>query len=203
MLDLELSVGPHSDPAEGTCFLEAVALIAGEPHSDRPRCVSPMLGKLGRRLNDHLPDDLRQRLIPLIPRMVGTADDGLDEAREQLALDWLFRTYVPTWLDLIGLGEHSTTLRNTPQLDDAVPIMLSARAAAKATADKVDWKAAVTAAHAATMLASRATASTAPALVAETAAVGAARVTAWPVLKPVVTTLQISAIDLLDRMMPA
>lgn len=35
----------------------------------------------------------RQTLKPFLPRMVGTAGDGQDEARAYLALDWLVRTY--------------------------------------------------------------------------------------------------------------
>lgn len=91
----------HDDPDQGVCLLELAAVFAGQPFSDTPPCVSPVLGAFGRRLNDALPDDKRQALKPLIPSLVDTAGDGLDEARSYLALDWLIRTYLPTWLRLV------------------------------------------------------------------------------------------------------
>jgi hypothetical protein len=32
----------------------------------------------------------------MIPHLVGTADDGLDQHRSYLAMDWLIRVYTPT-----------------------------------------------------------------------------------------------------------
>ena len=62
------------DPLEqGVCLLEAVSYIAGEEFSDHPQCVSPVLGAYGRRLNDWLADEDRQKLKPFIPQMIGTA----------------------------------------------------------------------------------------------------------------------------------
>jgi hypothetical protein len=96
-----LSKGGHRPEDGAGCLLEAVAYVAGEPWSDRPACASPVLITYGQRLNDVLPDDLRQQLVPFIPRIVGTAGDGKDERRSYLALDWLTRTYLPAWLRLV------------------------------------------------------------------------------------------------------
>lgn len=98
---ITLSSGAHASPEDGMCLMEAVAFLAGEQHSDRPQCVSPMLGSLGRNLNDHLSDDRRQSLVALIPSLLGTTGDGHDEARLYMALDWLIHTWLPTWLDLV------------------------------------------------------------------------------------------------------
>ena len=49
-------------------------------------------------LNDGLEDGPRQRLRPYLARTIGTADDGLDEARSWMAMDWLIRVYTPAWL---------------------------------------------------------------------------------------------------------
>jgi hypothetical protein len=98
---LKLSRGGHKPTDNKACLLEAVAYVAGEPWSDRPACASPVLITYGQRLNDVLPDDLRQQLIPFIPRIVGTAGDGKDERRSYLALDWLTRTWLPAWLRLV------------------------------------------------------------------------------------------------------
>lgn len=98
--EVRLAPGKHRSPSRGLCLLEAVAYFAGERHSDHPRCVSPILGSFGRHLNDALPSDMRQRLAPLAPSLVGTAKDGADHARGYLALDWLVRSWLPAWLDL-------------------------------------------------------------------------------------------------------
>ena len=117
---LTLLKGGHPSRDAGVCLLEAVAYFAGEPHSDRPDCTSPVLGTFGRGLNDVLPDEKRQALVPFVPRMVGTAGDGLDEARSYMALDWLIRTYTPAWLDLAGLTVEAQALRELRRIVDLV-----------------------------------------------------------------------------------
>ncbi|MFF0250640.1 hypothetical protein [Streptosporangium sandarakinum] len=119
MIDLAavtLTPGDHSTREDGVCLLEAAAWIAGEPHSDEPRCVSPVLTTYGRQLNDALPDDKRQLLRPLIPLMIGTAGDGRDEARSYLALDWLIRTYTAEWLSVAGFAPQAAALRGMSEI---------------------------------------------------------------------------------------
>lgn len=98
--NLRLDRGGH-DNQDRFCVMEAVAYFAGEPWSDHPQCASPLLTDFGLAVNDTIGADKRQQLIPLIPRIVGTRGDGLDEARRYLALDWLIRTFTPPWLRLI------------------------------------------------------------------------------------------------------
>jgi hypothetical protein len=86
----DLSVEEIAANGHAACLLEAVAYVAGEEWTDEPQCVSPVLGVFGRSLNDILPDDRRQELVPLIPKLIGTRDEQ-DEARSYLALDWLIR----------------------------------------------------------------------------------------------------------------
>ena len=101
--DFTLSYGTHATPAEGRCAMEWVSYLAGEPHSDDPACVSPVLRAYCTTLNDSLEDAPRQRLRPYLARTIGTTDDGLDDARSWMAMDWLIRTYAPTWLAVAGL----------------------------------------------------------------------------------------------------
>lgn len=96
-----LTRGSHLSREDGLCLAEAVAWIAGEPHTAYPECMSPVLRVVGDSLNDDLPDNRRQRLVPLIPDLIGTAGDGHDETRSYLALDWLLRGWLPAWLDLV------------------------------------------------------------------------------------------------------
>jgi hypothetical protein len=130
--------------------------------------VSPQLVIFGTILNDALPDDRRQELVPLIPGLVGTAGDGFHKVRSLMALDWLIRVYTPTWLDLAGLKVHAQTLRDLPSIVDAGgveaawPVVNRAQSAAivarqNAAKDSGDWLAAEAAAGAITWIASATT----------------------------------------------
>ena len=130
--------GAH-DSNEQMCAMEAAAWIAGEEHSDRPRCVSPVLGAFVRSWNDALDDEERQALKPCIPRMIGTAGDGHDEERAWMAVDWLVRVCTPAWLDLAGLKDSAEALRSLPPITKATvgkaqPTVKEAREAAVAAA---------------------------------------------------------------------
>ncbi len=160
-------------------------------------------------------------LKPLIPAMVGTRDDGLDEARGYLALDWLVRTYTPTWLDLAGLSAEAQELRGLRRIVDlaaaqeAGPVVRNAQtkaAAARAAAVAAAWDAAGAAAGDAARAAAGATAGDAARAAAggaagaaareaaRAAARDAARAAAGGALKPTVDQLQLSAVALFERM---
>jgi len=77
---LHLEHGSHQDPDSGVCLLEAVALFAGEKHTDHPRCVSPLLGDVGIRLNDRATDTQRQDLKRFIPHRYKAIRAAVQEA---------------------------------------------------------------------------------------------------------------------------
>ncbi|HEY4018352.1 MAG TPA: hypothetical protein VGM75_06675 [Pseudonocardiaceae bacterium] len=68
-----LAPGRHRDPGEGRCLLELVSVLAGEPWTDHPRCVHPVLASIARRANDACTDAGRDALIPLALPLIGTA----------------------------------------------------------------------------------------------------------------------------------
>ena len=240
-----LSKGNH--PAAGPnepqerCALEWISYLAGEKHSDHPVCVSPLLRGYGIALNDLLPDDLRQRLRPLLARCIGTAGDGRDSERSWLAADWLIRTHVPAFMALTpSLAPWADELRALPAvltpenltraMESLEPAWAAADAAAwdaaraaDAAAGDAAWDAARTAAWTAAwdaartaawdaagdaaVAATRDAAGAAAGAAAWDAAVAAARdaagaATTGDALAPTVRELQISAIDLLHRMLP-
>ena len=55
--------------------MEYASYLAGERFSDHPSCTHPLLASLARNVNDHLSDDARQRIVPLIHRVVGLTGD--------------------------------------------------------------------------------------------------------------------------------
>ena len=178
--EIVLTLGAHDSRADGMCAMEFAAYLAGEPHSDHPQCVSPVLGAFLRNWNDSVDDAFRQKLKPFIPRVIGTAADGKDEVRAWMATDWLVRVCAPAWLDLAKLTQHAMALRTAEQIRDTAsakrvqPALDDARSASAAA-----WDAAWDAAGAAAWAAARAA------------------------VHPTVETLQQSALDLLDRMITA
>ena len=79
-----LSAGAHDNPKEGACVMEMVSFLAGEDWSDRPACTHPVLAEMARSVNDRLPDDERQKILPLMGRLFGTAETGTDRERHVL-----------------------------------------------------------------------------------------------------------------------
>jgi hypothetical protein len=143
-----LSHGSHATPQQGRCAMEWVSYIAGEPHSDTPACVSPVLRDFGISLNDNWDDEQRQKLRPYLARCIGTAGDGRDEERGWLAMDWLIRVFTPRFLDLVPeLHGHAARLRGlapvmaSVALDDAMIVLGDARQAS-AAAGAAAWAAA-------------------------------------------------------------
>jgi len=114
--DYTLGWGTHASPDDGRCAMEWVSYLAGESHSDHPRCVSPVLRAFCTALNDSLEDEPRQRLRPYLARTIGTADDGLDDARSWMAMDWLIRTYTRTWLGVAHLPNAARRLADLPEI---------------------------------------------------------------------------------------
>jgi len=116
--DIRLETLPHTRRGLRLTFLELVAWLAHEPHSDAPVTVSPVVATYARWFASALDDPTRQRLKPLAGRLIGTAsaapaDGGLPEAdrhRAWLATDWLMRVQAARWLRAAGLVEAASRL---------------------------------------------------------------------------------------------
>jgi hypothetical protein len=81
---IELVGGNIGYPDQGRlCLMSLVAFLAGEEHSDAPRCSSPLIQTFAILVNDRMPPAARQRLKPFAPRIIGT-NDGQDGARADL-----------------------------------------------------------------------------------------------------------------------
>ena len=231
-----LKNGGHSGPTEGACVMEAVAYVAGEPWSDHPQCVSPVIGAFLRSWNDSLPTDAdRDRLLkPLIPKIINTrSTPAVEEQRSYLALDWTIRTFLPAWLRLAKINDHADKVEALAPIVDmatasaAAPVVCAANAAASkawtaagaaagdaawtaagaaagAAARDAAWTAARAAARAAARdaarAAARAAARDAARDAARAAAGAAARDAAWDALSATRDQLQLSAVDLIERM---
>lgn len=85
-----LSRGKHRDPDDGTCVMELASLLAGEPFSDHPRSVCPVVAGFLRSYNDGIRDDDREDLYRFAAEAVGSRGDAdVTAARAQLCHAWL------------------------------------------------------------------------------------------------------------------
>jgi hypothetical protein len=84
-----LSQGKHSSPAEGVCVMELASMIAGEPFSDRPASVCPVIGSFLRAYNDSVSRAHRQDLYVYAAKVVGSrADAQVEKARAECLAAW-------------------------------------------------------------------------------------------------------------------
>jgi hypothetical protein len=116
-LDLDslfLDTGRHSRPEVGMSMLEAVSVAApGEKFGDKPRTVSPVIGRMLRIWNDELEDEPRQELKPYIKKVIGSIlTDDVEEHRAWMATDWLVRVQAPAWLKAAGVDDLAEELEN-------------------------------------------------------------------------------------------
>lgn len=146
---IELKSGAHRARDNGLCVMEAVAWVAGEPHSDSPQCASAVISRFLRNWNDSLPNDAdRSRLLrPLVPKLVGTlAGPAIELKRSWMAFDWLVREMLSAFLDLAKIDIASKLRALKPfkskiDLDAGIPVINEAQTKSAAAGDAA-WAAA-------------------------------------------------------------
>lgn len=154
-IDLEsvrLYRGMHKEPngkKEGS-LLEWASYLAGEPWSDHPDCVSPVIATFCRRWNDTLSDDDRQILLPYLPKLLNTRGTEAQESkRAWMMTDWMVRVQLPVWLELAELPEQATAVRGLPVLTSATKWKKAEPTVREAHKEAVAWAVARPAAWAA------------------------------------------------------
>lgn len=155
LLQWKLLRGSHDFPGPdgGTCVNEAAAVVAGFEYrringpADFPPCFSQPIATYAMRLNDRMPDDLRQELLlPFVTRLAGSADTREVEARRaKLIVSLTFRDILP----ICDGVRHGSLVRDadraacaasacTRQDDDDAASMYAAHAAADAAGFAAD-----------------------------------------------------------------
>jgi hypothetical protein len=87
---ISLSRGKHTSPEKGACVMELASMLAGEPFSDHPRSVCPVVAALLRRYNDVLDDRRRQDLYEYAAKVVGSRGSArLEHARTEHLRQWI------------------------------------------------------------------------------------------------------------------
>ncbi len=95
---IRLSKGKHSSPEDGACVMELASMLAGEPFSDHPASVCPVLGSFLRAYNDSIGDARRQDLYEYASHIVGTRGPlELQRQRSQKLIEWAEAMYRRGW----------------------------------------------------------------------------------------------------------
>jgi hypothetical protein len=98
-----LSPGRHRNPRKGACFMELASYLAGERWSDHPACTHPLLAALARDVNDHLGDEARRTIAPLIPEVIGL------NRRDEVGEIMLTREVAVTALPVVSASRQRVT----------------------------------------------------------------------------------------------
>ncbi len=110
---IRLSRGKHASPAEGACVMELASMLAGEPFSDHPVSVCPVIGAFLRTYNDSVEDGRRQDLYAYASKVVGSrASEAVERERQAHLERWTKevrrqrhrRLRLPRWLGLLCAG---------------------------------------------------------------------------------------------------
>jgi hypothetical protein len=85
-----LARGKHSSPRAGACVMEVASMLAGEPFTDRPQTVCPVVAAFLRAYNDAIDDRRRHDLYRYAATAVGTrASATVTRRRAQRCLEEL------------------------------------------------------------------------------------------------------------------
>ena len=86
---IKLSKGKHTSPDDGACVMELASMLAGEPFTDHPASVCPVIGSFLRSYNDSIDDRRRQELYEYASTAVGSRScRRVQEERAERLAQW-------------------------------------------------------------------------------------------------------------------
>ena len=114
---IKLSKGKHLGPEDGACVMELASMLAGEPFTDHPASVCPVIGSFLRAYNDSVDTERRQALYEYASRVVGSrASARTQQARAVRLAEWSeeMQRSRPTWFVLRSPMRAIGRLRRPP-----------------------------------------------------------------------------------------
>jgi hypothetical protein len=86
---IKLSKGKHASPDDGACVMELASMLAGEPFTDHPASVCPVIASFLRSYNDSIDEVRRQSLYECASKVVGSrAGQRIQQARVERLAEW-------------------------------------------------------------------------------------------------------------------
>ena len=151
LCDWQLKTGSHKWPGPdgGTCINEAAIIAAGFAYksvasaSDCPPCFSPVISAYLIAVNDRMRDAPRQKLMPFVTRLSGSADTpDVERLRLEYIVIETVRRIVAMAMDAAGLTDQAAKCRAVKTFAEAAATAANAAAdAAKAAATAAKYAA--------------------------------------------------------------
>jgi hypothetical protein len=118
---VNLSRGKHKSPDEGACVMELASMLSGEPFTDRPSSVCPVIGSFLRAYNDSLDNERRQDLYRYAAKIVGTrASTAVQRARADRLATWAVEMRRRRWArSFLSARFHAVGIERRPPMDTA------------------------------------------------------------------------------------
>jgi hypothetical protein len=114
---IKLSKSKHDSPKDGACVMELASMLAGEPFSDHPQSVCPVIGSFLRAYNDRTDDRRRQDLYAFAAKVVGSrALPHVQRARVERLRRWALELRRRRWA-LRLVPARLQALAPTPHVD--------------------------------------------------------------------------------------
>jgi hypothetical protein len=99
---VKLSKGKHSSPDDGACVMELASMLTGEPFTDHPGSVCPVIGSFLRAYNDAIDDRRRQDLYAYASTVVGSRTSvDVQRRRAQFLTIWERHSRRNGWMRLL------------------------------------------------------------------------------------------------------
>ncbi|SRR5581483_968938 len=114
---ITLSQGKHGSPEDGVCVVELASILAGEPFTDHPQSVCPVIGAFLRAYNDRIDDGRRGDLYAYAAKVVGSrASQGVQHARAERLSAWALELHWSRWLQRLVPARLRSSIQ-TPHAD--------------------------------------------------------------------------------------
>ncbi|MGZ4225015.1 MAG: hypothetical protein ACXVTC_02005 [Solirubrobacteraceae bacterium] len=116
---IKLSKGKHSSADDGACVMELASMLAGEPFTDHPAAVCPVIGSFMRAYNDSIDDSRRQDLYAYASMVVGSRTSAdIQRTRAEFLTDWAQQYRRSRWTRrLVPERLRTITRRRNPSLE--------------------------------------------------------------------------------------
>lgn len=117
---IRLSKGKHTDPEDGACVMELASMLAGEPFTDHPASVCPVIGSFLRSYNDSIDAERRQALYEYASKVVGSRGSArTQQARAARLAEWAeeMQRSRRTWFVARSPLRAVNRLRRRPPID--------------------------------------------------------------------------------------
>lgn len=114
---IRLSKGRHRSPNEGACVMELASMLSGEPYSDHPASVCPVIGSFLRTYNDWIDPARRQDLYAYASKVVGSRGSlAVQQARAERLTAWIAELRRRRWTRFL-VPASIRALAPTPPMD--------------------------------------------------------------------------------------